>query len=287
MITWKQNEVTTSAYCFRLTLTDGTVMGFTSHDQDLIISGVTYEAATGFTPTAASSSRDMAVDNMDVDGIIDSDKITKSDILTGRYAGAKILIFECNWSNLSDPIHIIRAGTLGDIKTAGDMFTAEIRGLVQAFQQSNGDVYQKNCRATLGDTKCGIVVSGYQSTGAVTAVNTDGTLKTNLTSADYYFDYGIISFTSGANSGRSYEIKQFLHTDGKIIPFLPIPFPVVVGDTFTATAGCDGIKSTCITKFNNIVNFRGEPDVPGNDYASCYARQGSSNSVTSGASAKR
>ncbi|MHC1758328.1 MAG: DUF2163 domain-containing protein [Negativicutes bacterium] len=287
MIAWLGKEVTTSAYCFRLTLADSTVIGFTSHDQDLVISGVTYEAATGFTPMAASSSRDMAVDNMDVDGIIDSDRITKSDILTGRYKGAKILIFECNWSNLSDTIHIIRVGTIGEIKTGRQMFTAEIRGLLQAFQQENGEEYQKTCRATLGDVKCGKVLTAYKFNGTITAVNLDGTYNTNLTNADNYFSYGLIEFTSGANDNLSYEVKQSLLASGKITPFLPIPFAVAVGDTFTATAGCDGNFSTCVAKFSNAVNFRGEPHVPGSDYATCYPRQETNNTVSEGQSAKR
>ena len=40
---------------------------------------------------------------------------------------------------------------------------------------------------------------------------------------------------------------------------------MTVGDTFNAIAGCDKTISTCIAKFNNAVNFRGEPYVPGMD----------------------
>jgi uncharacterized phage protein (TIGR02218 family) len=48
---------------------------------------------------------------------------------------------------------------------------------------------------------------------------------------------------------------------------LPLAFPYTpqVGDTFTLTAGCDHRKDTCKNKFNNLVNFRGEPFVPGQD----------------------
>ena len=40
---------------------------------------------------------------------------------------------------------------------------------------------------------------------------------------------------------------------------------VAVGDTFNAIAGCDKTIGTCVAKFNNAVNFRGEPYVPGMD----------------------
>jgi uncharacterized phage protein (TIGR02218 family) len=44
-----------------------------------------------------------------------------------------------------------------------------------------------------------------------------------------------------------------------------MPYPVAVGDQFTISAGCDRSMGTCIGRFNNIVNFRGEPYVPGTD----------------------
>jgi uncharacterized phage protein (TIGR02218 family) len=46
---------------------------------------------------------------------------------------------------------------------------------------------------------------------------------------------------------------------------LPMGKTIQAGDTFNAIAGCDKTKQTCIGKFSNIINFRGEPDVPGMD----------------------
>ena len=44
-------ETTSIATCWKLTRTDGTVMGFTDYVTDLVVSGTTYVAATGATPT--------------------------------------------------------------------------------------------------------------------------------------------------------------------------------------------------------------------------------------------
>jgi len=45
---------------------------------------------------------------------------------------------------------------------------------------------------------------------------------------------------------------------------------IQIGDTFTATAGCDRFATTCQNKFRNasqpngnLVNFRGYPDLAG------------------------
>ncbi len=59
------------------------------------------------------------------------------------------------------------------------------------------------------------------------------------------------------------EVKEFLDTE--IALCLPMPNTVAVGHTFNIIAGCDKLKQTCLDKFNNIVNFRGFPDVPGTD----------------------
>ena len=38
------------------------------------------------------------------------------------------------------------------------------------------------------------------------------------------------------------------------------------GDTFVVTAGCDKRFDTCRDRFDNAVNFRGFPHIPGNDF---------------------
>ena len=44
-----------------------------------------------------------------------------------------------------------------------------------------------------------------------------------------------------------------------------LPYKIEVGDNFNITAGCDKQFSTCCNKFNNAINFRGEPHLPGTD----------------------
>lgn len=59
------------------------------------------------------------------------------------------------------------------------------------------------------------------------------------------------------------EVKEFAETE--IILALPFPYQIQVGDNFEAIAGCDKTISTCKSKFNNIINFRGEPHIPRTD----------------------
>ena len=288
MYEWLTSPLTRIAWCWKLTLLDGTIMGFTSHDEDLIIDGITYEASSGFSPSAVETGKDMSVDNLDVEGYLISDRITKKDVETGCYDNAEIEVFLCNWGNVNDTPFILRHGTLGEVTTGKLAFQAEISGLTAYLQQTTGEIIQKACRATLGDERCGVDLADYTFTGTVTAVKEDGTFDTDLVQADKYFDYGLLHFNTGDNAGRGCEIKEYLRDGGNVLPFLPFPYQVAAGDTFTAIAGCDGNFSTCKNVYNNVVNFRGEPHVPGSDYAASYpASAGASNTVSEGGNVKR
>ena len=41
---------------------------------------------------------------------------------------------------------------------------------------------------------------------------------------------------------------------------------LVPGDRVRITAGCDKRMETCRYKFNNLLNFQGFPDIPGEDW---------------------
>lgn len=47
--------------------------------------------------------------------------------------------------------------------------------------------------------------------------------------------------------------------------FMPMPFAVEIGDTVALQVGCDKLLTTCIEKFDNLLNFGGFPHFPGND----------------------
>lgn len=88
---------------------------------------------------------------------------------------------------------------------------------------------------------------------------------TDARAVDGWFDGGAVRFDDGNNAGISMEVKRWVDSSGLLTLFLPMPFDVVPGDKFSIYAGCDKRRETCFTKFNNVINFRGEPDLPGLD----------------------
>lgn len=260
-----QGETTSLATCWRATLKNGTVYGFTDHTNDLVIAGVTYQASTGYTPSSISTTDKLDVDNLEVQGLLSSASIADADIFAGLWDFAEIEIFQVNYADLTQGTLGQRRGWLGEVRTGKSVFLAELRGLTQKLQQTIGDLYSASCRATLGDARCTKNLAAFTFTGTVGTVSSKRQFTdAGLTQANAYFDYGIMTWTGGLNVGLAMEVKSYVV--GAVLLQLPMPYTLQVGDTFSIIAGCGKrLIEDCKTKFANVVNFRGEPHVPGID----------------------
>jgi len=261
-------EVTTLATCWRLERADGWVRGFTDHDRELVVDGLTYVASTGFLPSAIKTASDLSVDNLDVDGFLDDAALRAEDLIAGLFDGARIEVFIVNWADLGQGRLLLREGFLGEIKRADQRFSAEIRGLSNRLQQTAGKLYSRLCRVDLGSSECGVALGPRTDTYSVTQVIAADTVRIVTARATGYFTFGKATFTTGANAGAVNEV--LLHDGQTIRLFVPMPRPIVVGDQIVLVAGCDKTPETCNAKFANILNFRGEPHIPGNDKVFSY-----------------
>ena len=270
---------TTVCWCWKITRRDGVILGFTNHDRDLTFGSVTYEAATGVWGTEIETDLGLSVDNLNVEGALSSGNITESDLVSGRYDNAQIDIFLVNWTDTSQN-YLFKRGNLGEITRGKTIFKAEVRGLAHILQQKKGRLYQYTCDAIVGDSRCGVNLdtSTFKGTGTVTS--TDG--KSSIVASglgiytNNWFNRGKLTFTSGNNNGESKEVKTHSLVEGTVSILLWEPFPFIINssDTFTITAGCDKTFRTCKSKFNNAINFRGFPHIPGPNAIVSYANQG-------------
>lgn len=267
-------EVTTLCTCWKVTRTDGVVLGFTDHDRDVPLGGVTFAAGTGYTPTAIDISADLAASNLEVEVVLDSAGITDTDLRAGLYDHAEVEVLLVNWSAPGDGAVVLSRGHLGEVKLDGPAATAEVRGLTQAFATNIGEYFSADCRASLGDSRCGIDLAGLTVSGTVVAVASRRSFTMNTSLAAGLHIGGMVAFTSGACAGLKMEVKS---TEGAgVTLFMPMPRAIATGDAFTLLPGCDRSVATCRDRFANLVNFRGEPFVPGQDKAMEYpdARSG-------------
>lgn len=259
------SEVTTLATCWKLTRRDSIVFGFTDHDTDIIIDSVIYKAASGFTPSAIQNSSSLSVDNLDIEGMLSAGNVTEADIMAGLYDFAEIEIFQVNYNDITQGNLKLRRGWLGEVSIINQQFVAEVRGLTQRLSQTIGELYSASCRATFADSRCKIDPTTYTVTGTVSRVASNREfVDFTRTETSSLFNFGKITFSSGANNGLSMEVKEFI-SGGKVILVLPMPYSINAGDSYSMIQGCDKTLQTCTGQYNNVVNFRGEPHVPGLD----------------------
>lgn len=152
---------------------DGAVFGFTDHDQPLQYAGRSYLPGT-YTPSAIVSTADAAVDNLEIQGLIDGTIITRPDLLAGVWRGARVVVEHVNYRDLTQGSRILRTGLIGEVSLGETSFRAELRGLAQMLQQPVGELTSARCRADLGDARCGIDLSALVVSGAVAWANADG-----------------------------------------------------------------------------------------------------------------
>jgi len=273
---------TTLCHCWRLIRADGVVMGFTDHDRRLSFAGTTYEAVTGFTASAIETSLGLSVDNLDVVGALSSAALDEADLMAGVYDNAEVEIWRVNWADTAERV-LLRRGNLGEVTRGTLAFTAELRGLAHRLNQPTGRLYQYVCDADLGDARCGVDLDtpAYKGEGTVTeAANRRVFEASGLDGfASGWFGRGKVDWITGDNAGRSMEVKAHGLAAG-IVSFelwQPMSADIGVGDTFDVFAGCDKHLSTCKEKFANVVNFRGFPHMPGNDFVIAYPNRGDRN----------
>jgi uncharacterized phage protein (TIGR02218 family) len=263
-------DALTLATMWRIVRKDGEVFTFTDHDRDIVYAGETYVAALGYRRAAVSSGAELAVDETEVEGLLDSASISESDLRAGVWDGAAVRIFLVNWANTADGEIKVRRGRLGEVTLRDDgSFRAELRGLAQPLQQTIGSLYQPECRADLGDARCKVNLAfgaGWTQEAAIDAVTDSATLvmASGIAGfADAYFTGGVATWHTGGNAGVSREILGWVQSTRTLTLFSPPPLLPVAGDVLRLQPGCDKRKATCQSVFNNYLNFRGEPFVPG------------------------
>jgi uncharacterized phage protein (TIGR02218 family) len=269
---------TTLSWCWRISRSDGAALGFTDHDHPLAFDGTAFEPESGFAASEIRAGSDLAVDAQDATGVLTSDRITETDILDGRWDNAAVELWRVNWADTSQRV-LLRRGAVGQIRRGRMAFVAEVRSLAHVLGQTVGRTFQAGCDARLGDTRCGIDLENaiYKGTGVVTDMLRDRAfMASGLSEFEAgWFTSGTLAWTSGANAGRVTEVLAH-GLDGSIATLTLLEAPVraiAEGDSFIARAGCDKRIATCSVKFANVANFRGFPNIPGQDAVLRYASQ--------------
>jgi len=250
------SEVTTLANCWKLTLKNGITLGFTDFAEDLVVHDLVYRARSGFFSSAIESSSSLSVDNFEIGGFLDADIITKEDVISGLYDHAYLEILVVNYYKTQENI-VIKAGYFGEVRFKDHQFIVEVRGISESLSKKVGKLYSPTCRAKFGGSECGI----KEGAGVICKIiEIYGEIKlivdTELT--DSLYKYGQVKVRNLYIPIVSFHLNE-------ITLISKLPVETQKGDECILYAGCDRKFETCCNIYNNAINFRGEPHVPGMD----------------------
>jgi len=266
--------VTSLCSCWRVRRRDGVVLGFTDHDRPIAFDGVVHAPASGLDASDAVAHAGLKVGGLEVTGALRSERISERDLQAGVYDNARVETWLVNWAAPAER-HLMRVGSIGEVRRDGVSFTAEIRSLAHELDQERGRIFRATCDADLGDSRCRVNLASAEWTAEATVLAAAGRRISAALPGERpsgFFDGGTLTFTAGANAGRQSEVIRHLREadEDQLELWHAWLDPIAAGEGFTVSVGCDKRLATCRDRFANIASFRGFPHMPGNDFALSY-----------------
>lgn len=245
---------------------DGIALGFSSHNRALWFGGINHRAAPGMVPSAIKRTTDFATDSAEVSGALSHDSIRDADLAAGLYDGARIEIGAVNWETLESAS--LYSGTIGQIERGKRGFTVELQSAKAMLERDLVPRTSPTCRAEFCGQGCSLSDQNFVHRGTVQGVDLDANSVTLTDLPQVDFVDGTLRFLSGPQIGMRFSIIDRVGTalslDRAIAP------GIEVGTVVHLREGCDHTLATCDSRFDNAINFRGEPYLPGNDLLSRY-----------------
>jgi uncharacterized phage protein (TIGR02218 family) len=275
--------------CWLVRRQDGIELGFTDHDLDLAFDGVTFRAGSGMDASALQTATGLSVDNAEAVGALSSAAVNEADIRAGRFDRAEVWHWLVDWERPDLRVLQFR-GSFGEIRRSDGVFEVELRGLAEALNAPVGRQVLRTCDRAVGDAKCrfDLAQPGFSGEGEAVAGSAGAELRVQGLDgfAEGWFAQGLLTWTSGANAGSRGAVKTDRPAGSlrRLVLWQVPGFSVAVGDRFRVNAGCDKRAETCAAKFDNLLNFRGFPHLPGDDWVTAYPKDGA---IHDGASLQR
>lgn len=286
-------DATTLCLLTRVETKDGTVIGFTDLDEDVVYDdgdgAVTYSAENGFTPSRIQATADTGVDNGELEGITSDSGITQQQIRAGLFDAARVKIYRINYMAPSNGHELVQYGRAGETTFSETGWRTEFRSLMQTLKQPISVLYSITCRARFGSKFIGegLDSTGQQyfeeahpcgkdftwTSGTVTSVgvNPKTTFSdSGLSPSSGFFEPGVVEWLTGNNAGHQMEV--YSHVDDSAENYvklaLPMPYAIEAGDTFRIRQDCsklwDDAEHGCLYHYGTERknHFQGEPDIP-------------------------
>ncbi|MEO5972418.1 MAG: DUF2163 domain-containing protein [Sphingomicrobium sp.] len=258
--------LTSLALCWRVERGDGAGLALTSHDAAIVHDGDTFVGSPGMVPGTITRGLGLEPHEGEIAGALNADALSEADLALGRWDGARVTLTAVDWIAPEVAPVALLGGELGEVASEGEAFSAELRGAAWRLSDPVCPSTSPECRAELGDKQCRVDLAGRSVAAAV--VVRSGTVLTLDAAFDDRFVFGRLRYLAGDNTGVSTVI---LAVAGNQVTVRDVPrAAVAAGCRVELREGCDKRFATCVARFDNALNFRGEPHLPGNDLLTRY-----------------
>jgi uncharacterized phage protein (TIGR02218 family) len=261
-----EGEVTSIALCWDLERPDGAGLGLTSHDQPILSEGAVHLPQPGMVPAAVTRKLGIEPQSAEVAGALSSEALDAQDLALGRWDGARVSLTAVDWQDSSaESIRLLR-GEIGSVSVDGESFSADLQGAAARLEEPVCPATSAECRAELGDKRCRVDLAGRTIVAEI--VSSDEGELTLDQPVDGRFVLGRLRYVSGANCGLSTVV---LSAEDNVVVVRDLARAAIEsGCRVELREGCDKRFATCVERFANAINFRGEPHLPGNDLLTRY-----------------
>ena len=261
-----REELEAVATFWRIYRKDGVALAFTTHDRDIWLGGLLHRSAPGLLPSSVRLSAALEDDGVDIQGALSHDTIAPADLAAGRFDRATIDVGVLDWETGEHAV--LYRGTIDKVLRDAITFTAEMRSLKAVLESDRLPRSSPTCRAVFCGPGCGLSPPRFERETVIAGLarESDAVLIAGIDVEAYRF--GRLRWIDGPHAGQVMQIRAI--ADGALIVDRDIDFAVQPGTRVHLREGCDHHFDTCTNRFDNAINFQGEPFLPGNDLLAQY-----------------
>jgi uncharacterized phage protein (TIGR02218 family) len=243
-------EAASVVYVFEIELPSGALLALNSSGRDFAVGEQIFRRFSSLN-LIKGEFNDSAENYIMLHGIFEADGITKEMVL----AGCKIKIYHCLDCVLSSLVtYFITQFEKHDLD-----FTIKCEPSSAKYNQSLLLLFSKTCRANFGDHKCGVDLKKYKKTYGIKSIKSKTITLLDIEEASGYYNHGLATFENEFKKMISFKIIS--HHNNEIELEESLPDNLLEQKYVSLIPSCDKNFITCCNKFDNAVNFRGEPTI--------------------------
>ena len=237
-------------YLYEIYLLSGTVLKLNSSNQEIVANNEKFLPFSSLTLTKGEFN-DSAENVINLTGIFEANGITRKMSL----AGCKVKIFYY-YDGVIFPLvtYFITELAKNDLE-----FTLKCEPETVKYNQSLLLFYSKTCRANFGDGKCGIDISRYRKSYRIQSIKSRIIIVSDMELSSGYYNMGNALFCTATGENINYRI--IAHYNNQVTLEEEVYEDLLKHKEVSLEPACDKNFRTCCNKFNNAVNFRGEPTI--------------------------